>query len=178
MSNIDRYGIARDDEGKLDDFLEWAWFWRYGIGAAVIVASIAWWYFMEQRQAGWMTWVIPAIGVIYALILMREAGCLALIAGVSIGGWMLCKAIFPSMNTSVTLKELVVIVALFAVGWMANLALEASNSLKREVARLSERLSRVEGSNFDDHPTGIAGLQARIAELEEKLKDDPDGLNW
>lgn len=171
------WGITRDADGSLAILWEWPWYWRYPGGVAIGAAALALAIAIQGNKPEWMVWGVIGIGLLTALSVMYELGCLAIVAAFVGGLWMAGESFFPDLKFSVPV-QMGLIAAFAAYAWYTGkLALTLANAHQKAIDNIWQRLNRIEDSRSfqsDDLYTRLHEVERRLRDME-RLSEDPFG---
>ena len=145
MSKVGKWGITRDETGELAILTEWPWYWRYASGALIL--SLTGWLLYSIMDSGRPDWQFVAVGgggLLIALAVMYELGCLAVVVAVGAVIWNLAAAFLPGFG--IGLKTVVFFVALLAAYGVlvANEARRIAIGNARAIENIWQRLNRLD----------------------------------
>ena len=169
MSQFDRFGIARDHDGGMDNVVLWAWYWRYGVGIALIGTSLAYYVLTGGDDHGWKALILPGIAVLFALMLMRELGCLVVVLLVLGALWIAIDVFFPESNKPFDWRFLAIVVFAYYAWYVGNGARILAEENRRIIESLWDRIGQLEN---DPH-----GINNRLSEIEDRFSDY-DSTDW
>lgn len=106
MPTMGRFGITRDQEGRLANITDWPWYWRYplaivGVAASVLLGA---WSIHLHPDKWWVGLLIAGVGAFLSLCMVPGFLILAIGVGIFLGITWLAKtalyAFFPSLASS------------------------------------------------------------------------------
>ncbi|UYK67789.1 hypothetical protein NG831_06395 [Xanthomonas sacchari] len=127
-------------------------------------------YMLSERSAGpWMQWGAPAVGVLFALSIAYEAGCLIVVIAFLYGLWAVFSALFPQVTVSDRFLLALVAAGAYYAWHKASSALDTARENKRAIEGLRQQLGRLfelGASKSEDVYTELRDLEDRIDALE------------
>ena len=110
---------SRDDD--LTYLMGMRWYFRYPIAAALIAGSIAVFPWITDHKPEWIAWLISGSGVLMALVIAKELGCLVLVLACfgiiwALGKW--AESVAPVGAGAWFNKAALVAVGIYAWWWM------------------------------------------------------------
>jgi hypothetical protein len=172
MATIGRWGITRDEMGKLANLYAWPWYWRYPamiLGMACLVAFLA--YQEGNKPATHQTFILILCGVaaLWLISITYELAGLALVICLFWGGSKLVGAFLPDSWKPVTRDEVEEIRAqadsAYELAEQANAAIadgaDSSTTMGDEIQEAKAEAAEANAA--------AAEAQAQVAELESRL---------
>ncbi len=161
-----KWGITRDESGRLAFLMEWPWYWRYPSGVAIAAGTVLLALSMEGQKPDWLLWGIVVGGVLTALAVMYEFGCLAMVVALFGGIWLIADAYFPDVRIPLRL-ELGLVAAGACYAWYkGNQALELAEKNRKSIEMMWQRLNSIDESM--EAATGR--LHAEMFHLKNKIR--------
>lgn len=139
-----RWGVTRDDSGHLAFLSEWPWYWRYSAGTVITVASVA--IGLSLAQSGkpdWMVWLTACGGILCALGIMYELGCLAIVLAVVGGIWWGLNLLLPDFETPQKTVNIFIGGFAFAAAYFAYDCLKAIAVVRSELEAIRMEARRM-----------------------------------
>jgi hypothetical protein len=141
------------------------WYLRYPIAIALIAGSVAAFPWIASQKPEWVAWTLSGFGIVSALVIAYELGCLALVlAGIAVA-WALAAwvvSVAPEGTSEWVWKAGIIAMAVIAYWW----------------AEKSERRIKASEQSVTFLRSQVRELDTRIDFLHEELHRRAPNPRW
>lgn len=170
-------GITRDSDGTLSSLWAWPWYWRYPSGLAIAASAVLLVFYFNGQKPDWMLLAGGGVGLLLALSVMYELGCLVIFAAFVWGLSALVGMFFPDIEVGPKTIGVLACIGAAYVWTVANAAMNLANKHSRMIDEVLRRLGQME----DSRQFATDDLYTRVREIELRLKrleNDDLGVRW